>query len=321
MRIEINERIEKLKKSYLPYMIPRFIELLGTEEELIKLLEFNERPLKPTIRFNSLRAKYSRIYSLLKNKGVILEDVKGLRDSKRVIKSKVPIGATPEYLNGYYMLQGKNSLYPPLILNPKTNDLVADLAAAPGGKTTYLAQLMENTGNIVAVEVSKKRCKSLMSNLSRMGVSNSTVFNMSAENINKLNLKFDSILLDAPCSGSGIIVSDPSRKTSKTMKDIIRYSRIQTQLLTAAIKALKIGGTMVYCTCSLEPEENELVISEVLKTGTIELLPINYKGDPGLTAFQDYEFNSELERSIRLYPHKTNGEGFFIAKMVKNDEI
>ncbi len=305
------------KYGYLPYMIERYIEILG-EEETTKLLHFYESELPKVIRLNSLRSQYSETIKLLTKKRVELIDIPDIEEGKEIVRSRIPIGATPEYLNGYYILQGKNSMYPSLILNPKEHELIGDFAAAPGGKTTHLAQLMKNKGNIFALELSLKRCRSLKANLSRMGVKNTTVFHMDTREVATLGVEFDKILLDAPCSGSGVISSDQSRKFSKTLDDIMNYHKYQVSLLSSSLEVLKPEGKLVYCTCSLEPEENEYVISKVLDKFDIELVEVNIKGDIGLEKFQDYDFNSDITKTKRLYPHKTCGEGFFIAKMVKN---
>jgi len=304
------------KYEYLPYMIERYVEILG-EEETSKLLHFYEAKLTKVIRLNSLRSLYSETTKLLKEKKVELKDIPDIEEGKEIINSSIPIGATPEYLNGYYMLQGKNSMYPSKVLDPKEEEVVGDFAAAPGGKTTHLAQLMENKGNIIALEISANRCRSLKSNLARMGVKNVITLRMDTRNATALDIKFDKILLDAPCSGSGIIASDPTRKSSKILQDIKEYHDYQFMLLEESVKSLKKEGEIVYCTCSLEPEENELVISEILKKFDLSLVKLNIPGEPALSQFEDYKFHPEINLAKRLYPHKTNGEGFFIAKMVK----
>jgi len=302
--------------GYLPYMINRYISILG-EEETKELLHFNETKLLKTIRLNSLKKPPEETEELLRKKQVIMERVKNLPEARRIIKSPIPIGASEEYLNGYYTLQGENSFYPTLILNPKEDDFVADLAAAPGGKTSHLAQLMKNKGTIIATEISTNRCRSLKSNLARMGVENTITINMDANNISLLGLEFDKILLDAPCSGSGIIISDPSRKTTKTVDELLNYHELQVTLLANAIDVLKPQGEIVYSTCSLEPEENELVITKILETKHVKIEEIDIFGENGLLRFQDYDFNPEVVKAKHLYPHKSCGEGFFIVKMVK----
>ena len=302
--------------GYLPYMIERYISILG-DEETKKLLLFNETQLPQVIRLNSLRNPLQETENLLKKKQIIMERVKNFPEARRIIKSPVPIGATEEYLNGFYFLQGENSLYPSQIINPKAGELIGDFAAAPGGKTTHLAQLMNNRGTIIATEISAQRSKSLKSNLARMGVENTIVINMDAREIESLDITFDKILLDAPCSGSGIIISDPTRKITKTVHDLLNYHNLQVDLLRSAIEVLNTNGEIVYSTCSLEPEENELVITEILKAKKIKIKEINIKGENGLTKFESYDFNPEIIKAKRLYPHKTCGEGFFIVKMVK----
>ena len=305
------------KYGYLPYMIERYVEMLGTESTR-RLLLFNEKKLPKTIRLNSLRAPFSTISRRLNEKGIKLKKInEHLPEGREVLESPFPLGATPEYLNGYYMLQGKNSLYPAILLNPRSNELVGDFTAAPGGKTSHLAQIMNNKGTIVAIEISSKRCRSLKANLSRMGVMNTIVLNMDARGVKELNLEFDKILLDVPCSGSGIIITDPTRKSSKTLTDLANFNRYQIEILSKALEVLKSGGELVYCTCSLEIEENEIVISKALEIANLDLKTIEICGDSGLTKFKDYKINSKLSKAKRLYPHKTNGEGFFIVKMVK----
>ena len=305
-----------VKLGYLPYMIERYIEMLG-ENGTKELIKFNETSLPQTIRLNSLRNSYENTERALTKKGIKLKKDSQYLESRTIIETPHPIGATPEYLNGYYMLQGKNSIYPSRILDPQEGELVGDFAAAPGGKTTHLAQIMNNKGKIVAIDISANRCRSLKSNLSRMGVENSIVLQMDARKISDFHLLFDKILLDAPCSGSGVITTDRTRKNSKTIEDILNYHDYQVSLLYTALDVLKSNGELVYSTCSLEPEENELVISEVLKNADVELEKIEINAKPGIIHFQDMDLNKNLNKTKRLYPHETNGEGFFIAKLVK----
>ena len=124
----------------------------------------------------------------------------------------MPIGATPEYLAGHYILQSASSFLPVIALAPQPNEKILDMAAAPGGKTTYIAQLMKNTGVLIANDLKKDRIKSLNANLARLGVTNSVVVNYDGRKINKVYQKFDRVLLDAPCTGIGVISRDPQIK-------------------------------------------------------------------------------------------------------------
>ena len=302
--------------NYEAYMIERFVEMMG-KEETSNLLQFNETELNKTIRLNTIRSSFEHTVELLERKRIQLEDIVGIPEGKEIIGSPVPIGATPEYLGGYYMLQGKNSMLPSKILDPKIDELIGDFAAAPGGKTSHLAQLMNNEGTIIALEISSNRCRSLKSNLARMGVENTIILQYDTRKINELDLRFDKILLDAPCSGSGIIISDHSRKQSKTLSDILNYQKYQTELLTESLRVLKTGGELVYCTCSLEPEENELVITQVLEDFDCKIEELKIQGKAGLEKFQQYNFHPDVTKAKRIYPHTSKGEGFFIIKMVK----
>ncbi|MHA1345100.1 MAG: NOL1/NOP2/sun family putative RNA methylase [Candidatus Heimdallarchaeaceae archaeon] len=302
--------------DYDAYMVERFVEMMG-EDETSNLLQFNETELNKTIRLNTLRSSFERTIELLERKKIQLEEIVGMPEAKEIIKSPVPIGATPEYLGGYYMLQGKNSMLPSMILDPKIDELIGDFAAAPGGKTSHLAQLMNNEGTIIALELSSNRCRSLKSVLARMGVDNTIILQYDTRKIYGLNLMFDKILLDAPCSGSGVIISDHSRKQSKTVSDILNYSKYQTELLTESIRVLKPGGELVYCTCSLEPEENEHVITQVLEKFDCKIEELQIEGKDGLEKFQEYNFHPDVRKAKRIYPHTSKGEGFFIIKMVK----
>ena len=303
--------------GYENYMIDRFIGIMG-ENETSKLLRFNETKLNKIIRLNTLRSSFEDTVALLERKRIKLQNIESLPEAREIIESPVPIGATPEYLAGYYMLQGKNSMLPAKILNPKSDELIGDFAAAPGGKTSHLAQLMNNEGAIIALEISANRCRSLKSNLSRLGIENTIVLQHDSREVSRLELEFDKILLDAPCSGSGVIISDHTRKKSKTMQDIKNYFMYQVDLLEKSLGVLKSGGELVYCTCSLEPEENELVITKALENQKYKIEEISIKGEKGLTEFQDYEFHPEISKAKRIYPHISKGEGFFIIKLVKD---
>jgi len=176
----------------------------------------------------------------------------------KIYESKVPIGATPEYLAGYYMLQSASSFLPVLALDPQAGERILDLSAAPGGKTTYIAQLMKNTGCIFANDLKKERLKALQYNLYRLGITNTVVTCKDGRKYHEIFPgSFDRVLLDAPCTGLGIISKDHSIKANRLLLDIYKNSHIQKQLLLAAIDCAKVGGVIVYSTCSVSPLENE----------------------------------------------------------------
>lgn len=167
----------------------------------------------------------------------------------KIYESQVPIGATPEYLAGHYILQSPSSFLPVMTLAPQPNERVLDMAAAPGGKTSYIAQLMKNTGVLVANDLKKDRLKSLNANCHRLGISNVVVANMDGRKLPKIFTKFDRVLLDAPCTGLGVIARDPQIKVQKTREDVMKLSHLQKELILAAIDCVdahsKTGGYIV----------------------------------------------------------------------------
>jgi NOL1/NOP2/sun family putative RNA methylase len=235
-----------------------------------------------------------------------------------VEKAPLPTGATSEYLLGYYYIQDLSSCMAVDALDIAPGQVVLDVAAAPGGKTTFLAQKMNNSGAIIALEPNDRRARSMSFNLARCGVYNTCIFKADGLYAGKFETKFDRVLLDAPCSCEGVIAKDPTRKSSHTPKDVDYCSKIQERLIEAAASCVKPGGIMVYSTCSFAPEENEMVVDKLLrKFGKIMLEPVAY-GSSGLTRFGDLKFDGQLKHAHRLYPHLHDTTGFFIARLRVN---
>lgn len=194
-----------------------------------------------------------------------------------------------------------------------------DLASAPGGKTTHIGQRLDNSGLVISVENDRKRILSLESNIQRCGVSNSIVVRADARRLEDIDIEPQRILLDAPCSGEGLIPIDPSRKTSKSMADIRYCATREGDMLEAAVQKLKAGGIIVYATCSIAPEENEFVVDNILRNHPeleIESIPQQF-GSPGYTRPYGVDLDDSLDKTKRFLPHKDGTEGFFICKMRK----
>lgn len=220
-----------------------------------------------------------------------------------------------------------------MTLAPQPNERVLDMAAAPGGKTSYIAQLMKNTGVLVANDLKKERLKSTNANMHRLGVQNVVITNYDGRKLPHIFKKFDRCLLDAPCSGLGVIARDPSIKVQKTWEDVKKLAHLQKELIKAAIDCVdansKTGGYVVYSTCSISVEENEGVIEYALKNRYVKLVEMGLEvGAPGLTKYMDKRFHPSMSLCRRIYPHTHNMDGFFVAKFKKfangekkNDEI
>ncbi len=226
------------------------------------------RPI--VIRTNTLKTRRRDLAQSLVNRGVNLQPVgKWSKVGIQVFDSPVPIGATPEYLSGQYMLQAASSFLPVMSLDPQENERVLDMCACPGGKLTHIAAMMKNTGVLFANDISKDRTKALVANIHRLGVRNSVVCNYDGREFPGVIGGFDRVLLDAPCSGTGVISKDPSVKTGKSEQDFSFVTHVQKELILAAIDSVDAnsqnGGCIVYSTCSITVEENEQVIQYALQ--------------------------------------------------------
>jgi ribosomal RNA methyltransferase Nop2 len=209
-----------------------------------------------------------------------------------------------------------------MTLAPQPNERVLDMAAAPGGKTSYIAQLMKNTGVLVANDLKKERLKSTNANMHRLGVTNVVLTNYDGRKLPSIFKKFDRCLLDAPCSGLGVISRDASIKVQKTWEDVRKLSHLQRELIKAAIDCVdansKTGGYIVYSTCSISVEENEAVIEYALNHRYVKLVESGLEvGQPGLTKHNEKRFHPSMNLCKRIYPHVHNMDGFFVAKLKK----
>lgn len=306
--------------GYLPYMIERYVKILGIEGTK-ELLEANEKPLKKSIRVNTLKTQVETLLPHLKGKGIVFEKITQIPYGFKILKTKYNLGSTHEFLQGYYYLQNEASMLPALVLSPKSSDVIIDMCAAPGSKATQLAQEMKNKGTLLLIERNAKRIPKLEYNLRRMGVKNSLVINLDARYLKKLNVEADGILLDAPCTGEGLIRKDPRRKKNRKLSDLEKMAQIQKNLLNAGLECLKPGAKLVYSTCSIAPEENELVIHDVLnEKNDYSILKINLNcGSSGYNEVFGKRLRDDLVNAKRLYPHIDDTIGFFMCLIQRNN--
>ncbi|KAI0082735.1 NOL1/NOP2/sun family putative RNA met [Panus rudis PR-1116 ss-1] len=306
--------------GYNEFLAEKLFEMFPVSEA-IEFFEANEVPRPVTIRTNTLRTRRRDLAQALINRGVNLEPIgKWTNVGLQVFESSVPIGATPEYLAGHYMLQAASSFLPVIALSPQPNERVLDMASAPGGKTTHMAALMQNTGVVFANDATKARTKSLTANVHRLGCKNVVVCSYDGREFPKVMGGFDRVLLDAPCSGTGVISKDASVKTNKTARDFALLSQLQKQLILCAIDSVspdsKTGGYLVYSTCSVTVDENEAVVDYALrKRPNVKLVETGLEfGVPGYTSFRGKTFNQSVSMTRRFYPHVHNMDGFYVAK-------
>ncbi|CAB4252543.1 similar to Saccharomyces cerevisiae YNL061W NOP2 Probable RNA m(5)C methyltransferase, essential for processing and maturation of 27S pre-rRNA and large ribosomal subunit biogenesis [Maudiozyma barnettii] len=323
------EYVDRLLKDiceyfgYTPFLAEKLFNLFSPSEAL-EFFEANEIARPITIRTNTLKTRRRDLAQSLVNRGVNLQPIGNwTKVGLQIFDSQVPIGATPEYLAGQYILQAASSFLPVIALDPHENERILDMAAAPGGKTTYISALMKNTGCVFANDANKNRTKSLIANIHRLGCTNTIVCNYDAREFPKVIGGFDRILLDAPCSGTGVIGKDQSVKVSRTEKDFIQIPHLQKQLLLSAIDSVdcnsKHGGVIVYSTCSVAVEEDEAVVNYALrKRPNVKLVETGLViGKEGFTSFRGKNFHPSVKLTRRYYPHTYNVDGFFVAKFQK----
>jgi len=279
---------------------------------------YNQRPLK-TIRLNTIKIKDLEDIKYFKENKIILKNVNFLKNTY-VIQSEVcGVGNTIEQLLGFFQMQEISSILPVFVLDPKPDDIILDMTAAPGNKSSLISEFMNNKGLVIANDIDKKRCKKLIYTLKRLGVTNTIITNQDSSKFN-MDMLFDKILLDAPCSCEGFYLNKNKLFEGWSQKEVLSKAHLQKKLITKAFDLLKPNGVLVYSTCTLSPEENEEVVDFLLKRNNACVEDINLndiKTSKGLVKYKSKIYDSSLVKAVRIYPHKTNTEGFFICKLRK----
>ena len=300
--------------------IPQFlIEMLNNqygENIKNKIIEGFSKNRPVTFRINTLKTTVDDVCQTLDKSNIKFEKVPWSNEAliiKNVQERKIQ--ELDMYKNGEIYLQSLSSMLPPIILNPKPNKDILDMAAAPGGKTTQLAALTQNKAHITACEMNKLRAERLKYNVEKQGATCVYVMVQDSRKIDDF-FSFDNILLDSPCSGSGTLnINDENIQKRFTMKLIEKSTLSQINLLRKAIKILKPGDEMVYSTCSILQCENEDIISQILKESNIEIVPIKFDGIEDLPILP-----TKIDGTLCICPNELY-EGFFVAKIRKIDRI
>ena len=279
--------------------------------------------LRRSVRINTLKKSIKEVKARLEKQGWQLTQIPWCKEGFWVKHKtgRLDIGNTVEHQLGYYYIQEAASLIPPLALDPQPNEIILDMCAAPGSKTTQIAQYMQGQGMLLANDYQGIRLQPLGINLQRMGVTNAIITLSEGRHYAKANIEFDRILVDAPCSGTGTI-----RKSLKTIgiwnpNAVKRLCGQQRQLLETAFNKVKTNGIVVYSTCSLEPEEDEGVVDWLInKYPNAKLQEITLKGlktSPAVLEFENTQYHKEIKKCLRIWPQDNDTEGFFVAKIKK----
>jgi len=308
-----DEFVERLREIFPP---SQFVKLMHTFTE--------KRPT--TFRVNTLKGERKTVIDSLKQDGLRLERIPWYEDAFILRnQGKKELMETPFYKESKIYIQTLSSMLPPLVLDPSPEDLLLDLAAAPGSKTTQMACLMQNKGKIVACDFVRDRFFKLLSNLKEQGVENAQTILGNGQTLwIKFKEHFNKVLLDSPCSTEGRFdVTNPKTFLFWKEKKIKEMVRKQKRLLYSGINALKVGGRLVYSTCTFAPEENEGVVNWALRkfSGKIylEKIQLNIPNIiPGLLEWKGEKFLPEVRRSLRVLPTQ-DMEGFFICLLHKTE--
>jgi len=297
--------------TFHPTWFVRYCFKLLGRKEAIDLLEADMQPLPTYIRFNMLRRAENEILKKLGEDGIKIEKVEQLRYTYKLVATRKPLTRTESFHGGLFYIQDKASCFATEAANPKPGMTLLDACAAPGAKTTYLAQLMQNRGVIYSIDYSKRRMNIWRNEIARMGVEIAVSMIADAYNPLPFTMEANIVVLDPPCTSTGAFRKLPSAKWRITRRSITKMSEIQWKMINNCAENVKSGGTLLYSTCSITVEENEVLVERFLKWHPeFSLSEITPKiGLPGLRG---------LERCRRLYPHLHECDGFFIAKMVKN---
>jgi 16S rRNA (cytosine967-C5)-methyltransferase len=298
------------KTFHTPWYVDYCFKTFGRHEAL-NILEANNKSLPVYIRINTLKGSESIILKKIMSEGIHLEAENGLKYVYKVIKTEKPLVKTRSFNRGLFYIQDKASCYGIETTNAEPGMKVLDVCCSPGAKTTYLAQLMENKGEIYSIDYSRKRISFWKKEIARMGVKIAYPIIADASNLFPLKNTVDLVILDPPCSGTGVFSRIPSHKWRFTKYLLRKMVERQWQMLNHCVELVKEGGLLYYFTCSLTLEENERMIERFLKWHPeFKLTSITQTlGLPGLRG---------LHQCQRLYPHIHKCNGFFIAKLVKN---
>ncbi len=296
----------------------KFVERYKKLTDWDKFEKSSREWLRKSIRVNTLKISVNDLKKRLEKQGFNLIQIPWCKEGFWISGERTDLGNLMEHALGYFYVQESASMIPPVVLDPEENDVVLDVAAAPGSKTTQIGQYMNNTGIILANDITGDRLASLGINVQRMGLKNVALVKSQGQHIKG---QFDKILLDAPCSGTGTIMKS-IRSAMDWNPDLIkRLSGLQKKLILNAFNILKDNGVLVYSTCTMEPEENEGVISFLLEkfpNAKLEEIKLKINRSECFTSFEDEKYNPEVSKCLRIWPQDNNTEGFFVARIRKD---
>jgi 16S rRNA (cytosine967-C5)-methyltransferase len=296
--------------TFHPTWFVKYCFKLFGRTETINMLEADVQPAFTYIRLNTLKAGEDQILERLNQEQIKLEKVKQLKNTYRLLMARHPLTQMVSFQQGLFHIQDKASCLLTEVADPQPETTVLDVCAAPGANTTYLAQLMKDTGIIYSVDYSNRRMATWKKEIARMGVENAEPIIADARISLPLKTEADLVILDPPCTSTGTFRKSISDKWRLTPNSIDRMAAIQWQMINTCCQNVKPQGTLIYSTCSLTVEENEMIIERFLKWHT-EFTLVKITSDMALPGLR------ELDKCRRLYPHIHGCNGCFIAKLLR----
>ncbi|WP_456432177.1 16S rRNA (cytosine(967)-C(5))-methyltransferase RsmB [Thermosulfuriphilus sp.] len=299
-----------VRYSYPPFLVRRWLNLLGTEETEALLAASNKIP-PLSLRTNTLRLSRQQLATFLKKEAEEVKLCDYAPEGLILRRPRRPVTDLTGFKQGWFQVQDEASQLVGHLLFPRPGEKILDACAGVGGKTTHLAQLMKNMGQIQGVDIDQRRLRLLKENLHRLGISNVTIINQDVtQSLKELKAAiYDRILVDAPCTGTGVIRRHPDIKWRRSPEDLEIMPQRQRRLLEAVAPLLKPGGCLVYAVCSLEPEEGEELIESFLADH-----PDFHLERP--TSFPAFDLLDE-RGFFRTMPHRQGMDGFFAAVLKK----
>lgn len=300
--------------SHPRWIIERWLKRYGMDNT-IKICEFNNKPADLWIRTNTLRITCEELQVKLLEEGCAVERSLKVKEGLK-LKSPVPLYQLKAFQEGLFIVQDESSMLVGHVVHPSPGQKVLDACAAPGGKTTHLAQLMNDQGSIIACDIHKHRLGLIKENAQRLGIKCIATRLQDATQLSESKEKYELMLIDAPCSGLGVLRRRPDSRWRKELKDITELAALQKRILHSALSLLKPGGRLIYSTCTIEPEENYQVINSIKKecidVESFDLQPFWPYATQGEDAVSD------LKQGMKqILPFKDEMEGFFIAGLQK----
>lgn len=301
---DINDELS-IKYSYNPWIVEKWIKDFG-QEFTEDLLDANAEKPNLYIRTNTLKISRDELIGKLAKEGIKCTKVNGI-DEAIMVQNLKNIEGNELFKLGYFTIQDISSMLVGKIANPEKDSKVLDICSAPGGKTTHVATIMENTGQVIARDVFDHKLKLIKSTVNRLGLTNVSIENRDALKLDDNSIdKFDYVLADVPCSGLGIIRRKPEIKF-KEKSELSSLPDIQSKILNNASKYVKENGTLIYSTCTIHDEENIDVVEQFLKENkNFELVPIENI---------NIDLDNQEKGYIKIYPNIHGMDGFFIAKL------